>query len=154
MNVEIFSEHVKKLLRNCGKHQQELAKELALDPKVLSRKMRRYANAYLTQQEVRCIICVLARWHAISSKDEAIELLREAGMDASHFSDDEWQNSPLNILVNTPTVASVQVPALLHPQPRQQNLPYQTTRLIGRDWALSRLHQILSREDVRLVTLI
>src|SRR5689334_10385933 len=91
MSVEAFSESVQRYLRSGGYSQKSLASEMGLHPKVLSRKLHGTENAYLTRQEVRSIICLLAEWHAISTRKDALELLELAEIESSFFSDDDWQ---------------------------------------------------------------
>ncbi len=152
-NIETFSNCVQKHLRTSGYSQQELAEALGLHPKVLSRKLNGSGNAYLTHQEIQRIVTALARWHAITTYDEALHLLALLQMERSLFSEDQWQTPPLSTLTkrlshplstNTTDIAT----------PPLHNFAAPVTRLIGRDWAVGRLRNLLQREDVRLVTLV
>ena len=149
-----FSDSVQTYLRTSGYSQKELADELGLHPKVLSRKLNASANARLTHQEVQRIIITLARWRAITAQEEAFHLLELAGVEPTIFSDDQWQTPPLSTLAAKraqPTpFSSSSFPTYTH----KHNLPTPITRLIGREWAVERLRQLLKREDVRLVTLV
>ena len=80
MNTSEFGECVQEYLRASGYSQKELAEEIGLHPKVLSRKLNNSGKAYLTHLEVHRIVIALARWWAISSKDEVIQLLELAHM--------------------------------------------------------------------------
>src|SRR5579884_1632150 len=153
-----FRESIKEYLRSSGYSQRELAYELGLNAKVLSRKLTSSGNAHLTHLEIRCIIITLARWHAITTRDEAQRLLEEAQTGASLFNDDEWDTPPLSTLICSPTDKHVPSSSddlsAQPPQSRQHNLPALTTRLIGRDRMERRLQQLIKRDDVRLVTLV
>ena len=148
-----FSDSVQTYLRTSGHSQKELANELGLHQKVLSRKLNESGKAHLTHLEVQSIIITLAHWRVIATQEEALHLLELAEVDPGIFSDDEWRTPPLSTLAAkhaqpTPFSGS-SFPTYTH----QHNLPAPTTRLIGREWAVGRLQQLLRREDVRLVTL-
>jgi len=153
MDVRAFSDQVQEYLRVSGYSQKNLAHELGLNSKVLSRKLRGSENAYLTQMEIKCIIIILARWHVITTQDEALQLLELAQMQPGSFSAGEWQSPPLDQLAAKrvqPMPGSDPIPEM---QTRRSNVPVPLTRLIGREWAVERLRQLLGREEVRLVTL-
>jgi predicted ATPase/transcriptional regulator with XRE-family HTH domain len=144
-----FAERVRSHLRNGGYSQKQLASAIGLNPRVLSRKLTGSSHAYLSHQEIKRIITILAEWRAITTQDEALSLLEAAGVEPAIFTTEEWQIPPLNTLVK----ASVQsVPSTV--TSLQRALPTPTTRLIGREWAVDRLRSLLEREDVRLVTLV
>lgn len=153
-----FRESIKEYLRSSGYSQRELAHELGLNAKVLSRKLNNSGNAHLTHLEIRSIITTLARWHAITTRDEALHLLEEAQTGASLFNENEWGTPPLSALICSPADSHVPSSAAdLSTQPlqsRQHNLPALTTRLIGRDRTAHRLQQLIRRDDVRIVTLV
>ena len=153
MDVRAFSDQVQEYLRVSGYSQKNLAHELGLNSKVLSRKLRGSENAYLTQMEIKCIIIILARWHVITTQDEVLQLLELAQMQPGSFSVGEWQSPPLDQLAAKrvqPMPGSDPIPEM---QTRRSNVPVPLTRLIGREWAVERLRQLLGREEVRLVTL-
>jgi len=153
MDVRVFSDQVQEYLRVSGYSQKNLAHELGLNSKVLSRKLRGSENAYLTQMEIKCIIIILARWHVITTQDEVLQLLELAQMQPGSFSAGEWQSPPLDQLAAKrvqPMPGSDPIPEM---QTRRSNVPVPLTRLIGREWAVERLRQLLGREEVRLVTL-
>jgi len=154
MNFEAFNHGVQTYLRTSGYSQKELADELSLHPKVLSRKLHGSGNAYLTRLEVRSIITTLARWHAITTQNEALHLLEEAQLEPGIFSPDEWQTPPLGTLTKKQAQPISSTGSSLPGYTLQHNLPTSTTRLIGREWAVTLLLQLLGRDDVRLVTLI
>lgn len=159
MDGVVLSDSVKAYLRKSGYSQKELANELGLNPRVLSRKLNGRDNAYLTHQEIQRLITQLAEWHAITTQDEALHLLSVAQVEAAIFSDDAWEVPPLSMLVRK---HSASIPSNnAHPNNAhhatsvsQHNLPLPKTPLIGREWAVERLQQLLERDDVRLVTLV
>ena len=154
METGEFGESVQRYVRASGYSQKELADALGLHPKVLSRKLNNSGNAHLTHLEVQRIITALARWQAISTQDEAIHLLKLAQMRPNSFSAEEWQQTPLNQLVvkRPQSLSSNGSRTSMHVL--RHNLPAPTTRLIGREWAVERLMQILERDEVRLLTLV
>jgi hypothetical protein len=83
-----FGKQVRDYLRVVDYSQQDLA----LHPVVLSRKLHGTAHAYLTQQEIKHIITLLAEWRALSTRAEVLSLLELAHMPARTFSDAEWNN--------------------------------------------------------------
>src|SRR5207248_9386159 len=123
---EAFGERVQKHLRNGGYSQKQLADALGFHPKVLSRKLTGSGNGFLSYAEVARIITTLAGWRAITTQDEALHLLKVAGVALGVFPDEAWQSPPLNTLAK-------------HSAPLNANLPHAlpapTTRLIGRAWA-------------------
>lgn len=151
-----FSNRVQEFLRSSGYMQKELADEIGLNSKVLSRKLNGNGNAHLTHLEIRNILIALTHWHAITNQDEAIRLLELAEVGPTLFSDEEWRTPPLNQLQAQRTQHtlvgnesnSVPTRSILH------NLPAPTTRFIGREWAVERLRYLFGRNDIRLVTLV
>ncbi len=154
INVGDFSDGVQAYLRASGYFQKELANELGLHPKVLSRKLNSSGDAHLTHLEVRRIITTLARWCAITTQDEALHLLELAQVGPDIFSTDEWQAPPLSTLAMKTAQSTPSSDSSLHTYTPKHNLPAPTTRLIGREWAVARLRQLLGRDEVRLVTLV
>ncbi|HEY6284478.1 MAG TPA: NB-ARC domain-containing protein, partial [Ktedonobacteraceae bacterium] len=154
MNTSAFGDCVQEYIRASGYSQKELADAVGLHPKVLSRKLNNSGNAHLTHLEVKRIITTFARWHAVSTQDEAIHLLELAQLMPNSFSAEEWQQPPLNQLAvkrpqfNSFNGSRTPMHILRH------NLPAPTTRLIGREWAVERLTDILKRDEVRLLTLV
>jgi predicted ATPase len=154
MNFEAFNHSVQEYLRRSGYFQKELADALGLHPKVLSRKLHGSGNAYLTHLEVRDIITTLARRHAITTQDEVLHLLELAQLEPGIFSPEEWQTPPLATLTKKQAQPVPSTGFSPSGYTLQHNLPTPTTRLIGREWAVTLLSQLLGRDDVRLVTLI
>jgi len=154
MKVGAFSDSVQEYLRTSGYSQKELANALGLHPKVLSRKLNGSGNAHLTHLEVQRIITTLAHWHAITTQDEALHLLELAQLGPTIFSTDEWRTPPLSTLA-TKRAQPISSSDSRHPMPAlQHNLPTPATQLIGREWAVARLRQMLGRDEVRLLTLV
>src|SRR5437660_3968209 len=155
MNVDAFSKSIQEYLRASGYSQKELAGELGLHPKVLSRKLNGSGSARLTHLEVQRIITTLARWHVITTQDEALHLLELAQVGSNILSADEWRTPPLSKLV-AKHAQSIPQPgnSSISMRTIQHNLPAPTTRFIGREWAVERLQQLLAHSEVRLVTLV
>src|SRR5438876_2850392 len=97
-NLDLFREKVAAARRRTGRLQKELADALGIDAQVLSRKLHGAKQTFPTHAEVRQIIKVLALWEAITTRDEAIELLTLMGLRSESFSDQEWNTPPLNRL--------------------------------------------------------
>src|SRR5258708_12708706 len=123
---ELFSDSVQEYRHTSGYTQKELANELGLHPKVLSRKLHSSGNAYLTHQEIRCIIITLAEWSAITTRDEALHLLELAHVEPTIFTTDACQTPPLNTLTtkhaqpfpsNPPTDSTTPLPPFHHNLP-------------------------------------
>jgi len=151
ISARIFSTSLREHLRASGYFQKELANELGLHSKVLSRKLRGNGNAHLTEQEVKHIITTLAKWQAITTRDEALHLLEQAQMQPGSFSDQEWHTPPLSQLTGNGAIRQTHTD---YAQPRPlHNLPAPLTRLIGREEAVQQLRQLLGQDEVRLVTL-
>ncbi len=149
-----LSDFIQSLLRSSGYSQKELADALGLHPKVLSRKLNSSGNSHLTHIEVRSIVTILTRWHAMTTQVEAYHLLALAQVGPSLFTKEEWLSSPLNQLQGQPSSQTLSdAPNTLIRTASQYTFPAPTTRLIGREWAVDRLQQLLGQHDVRLVTL-
>ncbi len=149
-----FGEIVQDYLRASGYLQKQLADELGLHPKVLSRKLNGTADAHLTQQEVWLVIKILAGWCAITTREEALHLLKLAQMDPATTSPEEWQSPPLSYLATARTQSPGSGTSGFSHYSFTHNLPPPSTRLIGREWAVDRLRQLLGRDEVRLLTLV
>src|SRR3989440_4928130 len=154
LNMGAFSSSVQRYLRSSGYAQKQLADALGLHPKVLSRKLNGTDNAQLTHLEIQRTITMLARWYAITSQNEALQLLELAQVGPAIFGDDQWRTPPLSTLATKNAqpdpFSSSSFPTYTH----QHNLPAPTTRLIGREWEEGRLQHLLMRDEVRLVTLV
>ncbi len=148
--TKTFALKVRERLRTVGYFQQDLASALGLHPKVLSRKLGGNQEAYLTDQEVCGIIKRLSEWHAITSRDEALELLALAQVEPHILSAKDWQTAPLNQLVEQRDLPGVPANGVA----RRHNLPISLTPLIGRAEAVEQLCRMLTRDDVRLLTLV
>ena len=132
----------------------DLAQELALHPKVLSRKLNESASARLTLAERKRLIMTLARWQALTTQQEAHALMELLELPPATFSLTEWAAAPLALLEATvERAAPAAYPASQTVLPRY-NLPAPMTRLIGREWAVEQVRQLLQQPPVRLVTLL
>ena len=130
---------MRECLRAAGRFQQQLAEEMNIDPKVLSRKLRGTSDSRLFDEEVTQIIRILATWGAINTRAEACQLLELAQLKPDIFSDEEWHAPPLGQLDEG--------------EP-QHNLAAPLTRFIGREEEVERLRALLAQNDTRLVTLV
>ena len=149
-----FGNRVRDYLRVVGYSQQDLARSLALHPVVLSRKLRGTANAYLTQQEIKRINTLLAEWRANSTQQEVHSQLELAHITARSLSDEDWNSTPLSYLYrDAPPHASHEN----KPSPTSDSLSRAAwtsplTRVIGRHWEILRVTELLSLEEVSLVS--
>ncbi len=148
ISAAAFSIDLHKRLRAIGYFQRDLAVELGLHPKVLSRKLLGYRDAFLTEVDVQRIISALAKLQVITTQDEAQHLLALAQLDSSSFSAQEWQTPPLSQLAGSNGQYNTCADSPLH------NFPAPLTRLIGRDEAVKQLRQLLGQDEARLVTLV
>src|SRR5579863_2265304 len=98
MQAEAFRECVQRYLHLNGNSQSQLANEIGIHDKVLSRKLRGSKGDHLNAQEVRKIVKSLANWRAIITRGEAIHLLELADMKEGCFRPEEWQEPPLSQL--------------------------------------------------------
>ena len=152
-NLDLFREKVAAARRQTGQLQRELADALGIDAHVLSRKLHGAKQTFPTHAEVRQIIKVLATWEAITTRNEAIELLSLMGLRAESFSEQEWNAAPLNQLElasHTSTSDGASPPSV---QRARSSLPAPSTSLIGREWLLQMLLNRLLQPSVRLLTL-
>ena len=152
INTKAFSTGLRERLRASGYFQKELADELGLHEKVLSRKLHGNANAHLTGQEVKNIITALAKWRAITTLEEALHLLEQAQLPPDSISDQEWHAPPLSQLEGNSALRQTRTDYTL-PYLQRHNLPAPLTRLVGREKAVKQLLQLLGQDEVRLITL-
>src|SRR5438128_1543879 len=124
--------------RQTGRLQKELADALGIDAQVLSRKLHGAKQTFPTHAEVRQIIKVLATWEAITTRNEAIELLTLMGLRAESFSAQDWNTPPLKRLEPGPHTS---IPGAASPplQRAYSPLPAPSTSLIGREWHVKML---------------
>lgn len=158
-NLDLFREKVSAARRQAGHFQQELAEALGIDAKALSRKLRGAKQVILTHVEVKQIVRTLASWDAITTRDEAIELLSLMGLRAESFSEQEWRDEPLNRLEvaprnGMPITATSPISPDSHIQKHSSLLPASPTALIGRETLTKQLLERLRQPSVRLLTLL
>jgi non-specific serine/threonine protein kinase len=169
MTLEHFSNKLQDYCRLTGNSRKTLAHELGLHPTLLSHKLKGTDNRTLTHAEVKAIVKILAKWEAISSQDEAMELL--ALVNCPSFTTLEWRSSPLNQLEGSrlgQVAASINLasragftsqgagfPATPGYSPdngrHRHNLPSQLSSFIGREKQTQDVKRALS--TFRLVTL-
>src|ERR1051326_3600162 len=121
--MKAFSDRIQTYLRTSGYSQKELAVELGLNPKVLSRKLNGSSNAQLTHLEIQRIIRTLACWHVITTQEQALHLLELAEVNPEIFSEDEWRTPPLSTLVTEHAQPAPFNSSSLPPSTHQHNLP-------------------------------
>ncbi|HEY6540546.1 MAG TPA: NB-ARC domain-containing protein, partial [Ktedonobacteraceae bacterium] len=134
-----FREYLRKCLRAAGHFQQQLAEEMHLDSRVLSRKLRGTSDSHLFDDDVKRIIRILAEWRVINTRPEVYYFLELAQLQPDIFSEEEWLAPPLNQLEEG--------------EP-QHNLSAPLTVFVGREEMVGRLRSLLTRDDTRLVTLV
>ena len=155
-STEAFSDALQKRLRAVGSFQKELAKDIHLDPKVLSRKLSGNRDSYLTDEEIWRIFEVLAEKQAITTLDEVFQLLALLNIEPDSFSIQKWQTLALG--QSTDSVDSYALP--LSPMDSHtsnsflRDLSVSLTPLIGREEAVEQLQHLLKQDEVRLVTLV
>src|SRR2546430_17446124 len=82
--------------------QRDLAGEIGLDKDELSKRLNAYEDPrtkrkwYLTGDDVFAIVRALAKWGAITTREQAVELLEL--MAYPHISSIDWNNEPLKYL--------------------------------------------------------
>ncbi len=150
-NLILFREKVSEACSQAGRLQKELANELGIDPKVLSRKLHAAKQAFLTHEQVKKVIKTLASWDAISTQTEAVELLTLMGLRRESFLNEEWQTPPLNRLEPLPKDAARIAAATAHAT--VPSLPMAPTALIGREAIVQGLLDRMRQPSVRLLTL-
>src|SRR5437588_900422 len=153
-NLNHFREKVAAARRRTGRLQKELADVLGIHAQVLSRKLHGVKQTFLTHAEVKQIIKALASWDAITTQDEAIELLSLMGLRVKSFSDQEWKTAPLNRLY---AASHISIGSAASPAPLPWTfspLPAPSTSLIGREWLVQALLDRLRQPSVRLLTLL
>jgi predicted ATPase/Tfp pilus assembly protein PilF len=150
MQPEAFRAKLKSYLRLVGQSQKALAAELGLHADVLSHKLNGISNSHLTHAEVRLIALILARWLALTTQAEVIELLSYMDMGRQHFSEVEWQQPPLGGLLPAPAPSGASAGSAT---PSPSAIPAPVTTLIGREIALEQIKELQRDVGARLITL-
>jgi hypothetical protein len=98
----------------------------------------------------------LAAWDAITTQDEANDLLALMGLKPTSFSEQEWRTAPLNRLDPSSRLASLPAHRSAPPSaPRSSfSLPAPMTSLIGRQPLVELICERLREPGVRLLTLL
>ncbi len=152
-NLTQFRQKVVEACRQAGRQQKELASELGIDAKVLSRKLHGAKQAILTHEQAKQIIKMLASWDAISTQVEAIELLTLVGLRRESFSEEEWETPPLGRLEPPARSGSARVASTSVAYPSTPPLTVILTSLIGREAMVQALLDRMRQPAVRLLTL-
>ena len=152
-NLTLFRKKVSDACRQMGRLQKQLASELGIDPKVLSRKLHGAKQAFLTNEQVKQVIKTLASWDAISTQVEAIELLTLMGLRRESFSDEEWKTAPLNRLEPAPRSDPAHTATAATARSAIPPLPVASASLIGREALVQTLLDRMRQPAVRLLTL-
>lgn len=150
-NLTLFRKKVSEACRQVGRQQKELAKELGIDPKVLSRKLHGAKQAFLTREQVKQVIKTLAGWDAIATQVEAIDLLTLMGLRRESFSDEEWRATPLNRLEPAPRSDPSQISVVSTARSAIPSVA--PASLIGREALVQVLLDHMRQPAVRLLTL-
>ncbi|HEX2914706.1 MAG TPA: tetratricopeptide repeat protein [Chloroflexia bacterium] len=172
-NLQLFREKIQAYMRLSRNSQIELAEELGLHPKVLSRKLSPNSTALLTIPEVKQVVKALAKWSSILTQDEAQELLLL--MNCPPFTPEEWLAPPLNRLEESESASTAFPLSLSHQSNRSDedsdtgresfpditpilcNLPTALTSFVGRKREMAEIKEWLippgGKNRARLVTL-
>lgn len=161
MQLAEFREKIQSYCHRGGISQKNLAVAIGLNHQVLSRKLNGIRNGSLTQLEVKQIIKTLADWQLITEQGQALELLEMLELSPAIFRPQEWQLPPLNQLSKREipskkpqSFAESGSLALAAPAEPQHNLPAFITPLIGREWIIRQVREIISGPQARLVTVL
>lgn len=151
MDIQGFREKVLYYCKIVDKNQRALAQELNFHPTALSNKLNENEGRKLVNSEVKAIIKILVKWEAITEAAEIIELLNLKGLKLSIFTKEELSNYPLSTFELEPAT-----PGSRGSEPYKQppnNLPAQTTSLIGREDDVKAVRSMLSGFNTRLLIL-
>ena len=124
-----FRDKLASYLRQVGKTEEDLARELYISKGELNKRLNAYYHPRtnrtwrLRDEEAFSIIQALAKWRAITSRQQARELLELIAYPYLHSID--WETRPLNSLRDTP------------PQPSSQVLSGQNTSDLLQDYYLA-----------------
>ncbi len=152
-----FQEKVSAARRQSGRLQKDLAVAVGVDAQVLSRKLHRSGRDRLTHYEVKQIIKTLAAWDAIATQDEAVELLTLMRLKWESFSPEEWNAVPLSRLdksLRGPLTTQGASSRTSTGSRGHTTIPTPATPLIGREWAITLVSELLLQNEVRLLTLV
>ena len=151
MSLDEFRARVQAYRRAIGITQQQIARELGLNPTVLSHKLHATDGMRLTHQEVKAIVRLLAARQAIIRCSQVVDLLDLMDLKPSLFDEGEWASPPLNAL--EPDARVTPAPPSFSVLTTTAALPSPLTPLIGREALITSLCERLSDPAVRLLTL-
>lgn len=167
MQVAEFREKLQQYCHRGGISQKNLAAAIGLNHQVLSRKLNGIRKGSLNQLEVKQIVKMLAEWQLINTQDQAFELIELLDLPPAIFKPQEWQLPPLSQLSKSDPTAKRSLPeskpvaqagstslAIAAPPEPKHNLPAFITPLIGREWVIKRVREIIGSPEARLVTVL
>ncbi len=148
-----FRNQVKAYRRDAGIPQKQLAHALGLNPSVLSHKLNESDGMRLTHPEIKKIVKLLATWQAITTRQQAAELLESANLKISTFSAEEWVQPPLKGLEGTFPAEHAAVQKSTRVSSPTVTLPAPTAPLLGRQTLMDQIVDLFRTPGIRLVTL-
>lgn len=153
MSLTEFRLKVRQYSRTAGITQKAMAHELGLNASVLSHKMHGADGMVLAHTEVKRIIVLLVKFHAIGTCQEATALLALMKLKPNVFTEEEWATPPLSDLEDEATHTPPTRGKGALSEAVRYNLPAPTTALLGRETPLTDICKRLLTPGIRLVTL-
>jgi predicted ATPase len=159
-DIATFKDRIKILLRITEYNgsrllQGDLAEDIGLSYQELSDRFNGRRGAVITNRDAGAIVRALAKFGAIHTQAEALELL--ALVDCPSFTAAEWQAPPLHQLTSGQSTFSAPIPTITRvaaiKASSKHNLPAQTTSFVGRERELQEVCDLMRRPDRRVVTL-
>ena len=102
MSLDEFRAKVQEYRRVIGVSQQQIARELGLNPTVLSHKLHETDGMRLTHAEVKAIVMLLAAQQAFTRRSDVAQLLGLVNLKSNAFDNSEWA-SPRSTPLKTTT---------------------------------------------------
>jgi predicted ATPase/Tfp pilus assembly protein PilF len=98
VGLEEFRLKVESYYKNIGQTQKNLALQLGFDRRQFAEKLKGRRYSPFTPTQIKEIIKVLAEWEAITSREQAVELLALSNLTETSFKAEEWLKPPLTRL--------------------------------------------------------
>jgi len=114
----------------------DLAHAIGLSRAELSRRLNGSGKLLLTCANAQAILRTLAKWGALQTQAQAVDLLVLLG--CAPFAPQEWQSPPLDQLARSSPASQARF------EQGGNNLPLQTTSFVGRDEELATLAELLA----------